>query len=82
MRAINQGGAILCSDSCHYSITNAGNLLGIGADQVIKVETNDRGEMLVDDLKKKILTCRNKGLKPFVTVATMGITVTGGLRPA
>ena len=78
---IEQRGAIICSDSAHYSITNAGNMLGIGSDQVIKVSTNDRGEMLIEDLHAKLEECERRNLKPFVIVATMGITVSGGFDP-
>jgi len=74
-------GAILCSAGCHYSIANAAHLLGIGTDNVIKVDTNDRNEMLVDDFKAKLAECQAKGLRVFAAVATMGITVTGGFDP-
>ena len=74
-------GAILCSAGCHYSIANAAHLLGIGTDNVIKVATNDRNEMLVDDFKAKLEQCNAKGLRVFAAVATMGITVTGGFDP-
>lgn len=74
-------GAILCSAGCHYSIANAAHLLGIGMDHVIKVATNERNEMLVDDFKAKLEECQQKGLHVFAAVATMGITVTGGFDP-
>ncbi len=74
-------GAILCSEACHYSIANSGNLLGLGKDHVIKVASNQRGEMLVDDLQRRIEECQSKGMRPFAVVATMGLTVTGGFDP-
>lgn len=73
--------AILCSDTCHYSIDNAANLLGIGTDHVLKIKTNSRCEMLVPDVHAKIDDCRKRGLRPFAMVVTMGITVTGGFDP-
>lgn len=74
-------GAILCSDSCHYSVSNAANILGIGAENVIKVASNDRNEMLFEDFLARLDECDERGLKPFAVVATMGITVTGGFDP-
>ena len=74
-------GAILCSAGCHYSIANAAHLLGIGTQYVIKIDTNERNEMLVEDFKTKLAECNAKGLKVFAAVATMGITVTGGFDP-
>ena len=78
---VGEKGAILCSDAAHYSIKNAGKLLGIGSDNVILVETNERNEMLPEDLRAKLAWCDREGLTPFAVVATMGITVTGGFDP-
>lgn len=74
-------GAILCSAGCHYSIANAAHLLGLGTDHVIKVETNERNEMLIEDFRAKLKSCQEQGLQVFAAVATMGITVTGGFDP-
>ncbi|CAM2065072.1 hypothetical protein SCOR_06825 [Sulfidibacter corallicola] len=73
--------AILCSAGCHYSITNAANLLGLGTDSVIKVATNERNEMRIEDFKEKLAWCDANDVYPFAVVATMGITVTGGFDP-
>lgn len=72
---------ILCSAGCHYSIANAANLLGIGADQVVKVAVNERNEMLIDDFKTQLARCEAEGRPPFMVVSTMGLTVTGGYDP-
>lgn len=76
-----QRGVILCSASAHYSIESAANILGIGIENVIKVKTNQRGEMLVEDLKEKLQYCQTNSLIPFAIVVTMGITTTGGCDP-
>lgn len=81
LAGVPERGAIFCSDASHYSVANAGDVLGIGRDQVIKIATNQRNEILVDDLLRKLEETRAKGLKPFALVATMGITVTGGFDP-
>ncbi len=74
-------GAIICSEASHYSVAGAANLLGIGLNQVKKVKVNRRQEMDVDHLQETIQQCRDESLKPFVVVATTGITVTGGFDP-
>lgn len=73
--------AILCSEASHYSIANAGALLGFGKDQVIKVATNASNEMLVDDFEAKIAWAKEQGMRPFAAVITMGLTVTGCFDP-
>ena len=81
LQSIEKRGAILCSEACHYSIGNTGNLLGLGKDHIIKVASNERGEMLMDDLHAKLAWCDQQGILPFAVVATMGLTVTGGFDP-
>ncbi|MBO1320610.1 pyridoxal phosphate-dependent decarboxylase family protein [Acanthopleuribacter pedis] len=72
---------ILVSAGCHYSIANAAHLLGLGTDSVIKVATNDRNELLIEDFKDKLAMCDREGRRVFAAVATCGITVTGGFDP-
>ncbi len=81
LRHEEKQGVILCSDASHYSLANSANLLGIGKDHLLKVATNERGEMLVEDLKAKLAECDRNDWQPFAIVATMGITVTGGFDP-
>ncbi|MCB1049295.1 MAG: hypothetical protein KDC71_01760 [Acidobacteria bacterium] len=72
---------ILCSEASHYSIANAGNILGIGTEYVLKVKTNHRGEMLPEDLKAQLAYADQQGWLPIAVVATLGLTVTGGFDP-
>lgn len=78
---LDQKPAILCSEASHYSIANAGGLLGFGKDQVIKVATNASNEMLVEDFEAKIAWAKEQGMRPFAAVITMGLTVTGCFDP-
>ncbi len=73
-------GVVLCSKAAHYSLINAVNLLGIGTQNIIPVETNSRNEMLVDDFADK-LSRISGACRCFAAVATIGITVTGGIDP-
>ncbi len=74
-------GAVMCAESAHYSLMNAVDILGIGTDNLIKVKTNERNEMLPDDFLDKLKACKPKGIKPFAAVITAGSTLTGGCDP-
>ncbi|MBR9846891.1 MAG: PLP-dependent decarboxylase [Algicola sp.] len=65
------------SDTSHYSITKNASFVGIGRHQVRSVQTNAKGEMLVDDLERQIKDDFKKGHHPFFVNATAGTTVLG-----
>lgn len=65
------------SSASHYSISKNAALTGIGRDQVRQVKTNDKGEMLADDLNELIKKDITNGFEPFFVNATAGTTVLG-----
>lgn len=65
------------SDVSHYSISKNAALTGLGKDQVRHVKTNDKGEMLAEDLERLINEDINNGYEPFFINATAGTTVLG-----
>ncbi len=67
------------SEHCHSSIDKAGMLLGIGTDNVIKIKTNEKGRLLIDDLKLKIDESIAADKVPFAIVSTYGTTNSGAL---
>ena len=69
------------SDAAHTSFDKAMNVLGLGKDYLIKIPTNQRGEMLIDRLAEKVKQVKEKGGIPFVVVAVAGTTVTGAIDP-
>lgn len=71
---------IFISDQAHYSFLKAANLLGIGQDNVIKVETF-LGRMIPAQLDLAIQTSLKLGKKPFFVSATVGTTVLGAFDP-
>jgi glutamate/tyrosine decarboxylase-like PLP-dependent enzyme len=72
----NPSGLVMfTSDDSHYSAIKGANFLGIGMQNLISIKTNDRGQMLVDDLEAKINDAIMKNLKPFLVNATCGSTV-------
>lgn len=69
------------SDQAHYSFETAANLLGIGADHVIKVPTNASGSMIPLELEKAIEKAIAKGQTPFFVGATCATTMRGAYDP-
>jgi glutamate/tyrosine decarboxylase-like PLP-dependent enzyme len=69
------------SEEAHYSFEKAANVLGIGMDQVIKVQTDEAGRMRPQDLERKIQASRESGGMPFFVGATAGTTVKGAFDP-
>ncbi len=68
---------ILAAKNAHYSIKRAVNVLGLGQDNLIEIDTNPDGSLKVDDLKYQIFRLKNQGIKPFCLVSTAGTTVEG-----
>jgi len=63
---------ILCSADAHYSIARAASIMGIGADDVVKVATDDRHRMDVAALEAAL-----REREVMAIVATSGSTATG-----
>lgn len=69
------------SDQSHYSFCNAANILGIGANNVIKVKSDSYGRMIPRELEKGIRRTIQEGDTPFFIGATSGTTVLGSFDP-
>ncbi|XP_023340138.1 cysteine sulfinic acid decarboxylase isoform X1 [Eurytemora carolleeae] len=65
------------SEESHYSIKKGASWLGIGMDNVIKVETDQGGNMKPEALEAAILKSKSENKEPFFVNATSGSTVTG-----
>jgi len=68
---------LFVSKDSHYSMVKSAVQLGIGTDNVMKVDTDDEGKMLVSDLERLIKESIEKNQKPFFVGATSGSTVRG-----
>ena len=64
---------ILCSADAHYSIARAASIMGIAADDVIKIDTDDEHRLDLDALE---VALRDAG-DVMAIVATSGSTATG-----
>jgi len=65
------------SSASHYSIAKNASFLGLGRNQVRLINTNNRGELLVDHLEETIQKDLKNGYTPFFVNATAGTTVLG-----
>lgn len=72
--------AFVGADS-HYSMDKAANILGIGTSQLIKVDLNEKGEMVAEALRPAIEKVISEGGEPFFVAATAGTTVRGAYDP-
>lgn len=74
-------GVIFVSKECHYSYSKAANILGIGTNNVIQVESSKDGVMDTNDLDHKIQKSIQEGKIPFFIGATAGTTVKAAFDP-
>ena len=73
----NSKPAILAGADSHYSISRAAGVLGIGADQVIKIPVDTKRRLDPSQLRPVFARARESGLEPFCVVATSGSTPVG-----
>lgn len=72
---------IYVSEDAHYSFDKAANITGIGTQNLILVPTNERGEMIPEELERIIKTDLRDGFTPLMVGATFGTTVLGAFDP-
>jgi len=68
---------IFVSAEAHYSVLMAANVIGIGHQNIIKVQCDDDGRMMPNRLEEEIAFARQEGFKPLCVVATAATTVRG-----
>lgn len=76
-----QGAAVLVSERGHYSLSKAADILGIGRDALVAVETDGRNRIRPDALQTKLAALKSKGIRPFGLVGIAGTTETGHIDP-
>ena len=65
---------VYASEEAHSSIEKACMTLGLGRGALVRIPTNDRYEMIADDLREAVARDRSAGLRPIAVVATVGTT--------
>lgn len=76
-----QGLAILVSRRGHYSLGKAADLLGIGRDNLITVETDDNNRIDMKRLQEHCSRLHNEGIRPLAVIGLGGTTETGNVDP-
>ncbi len=69
------------SDQAHYSFLKAANVLGLGLNAVIKIQSDEDGRMIPTALETAIVRAEEEGRRPFFVAATAGTTVLGAIDP-
>lgn len=72
---------VMINEQAHYSFETAANVLGIGADNVIKVKSDKNGAMIPEELDKAVLLSQSRKEQPFFVVATCGTTLLAAYDP-
>ncbi|MFT5722125.1 MAG: glutamate decarboxylase [Motiliproteus sp.] len=76
-----EGAAVLVSERGHYSLSKAADVLGIGRQGLVAVETDGRNRIRPQALESKLAELRAKGIRPFGLVGIAGTTETGHIDP-
>lgn len=77
LEGVNIKMTVYTSDASHYSISKNASFMGVGRDQVRFIKTNERGEMLTDNLELQIQNDLKENFQPIFVNATAGTTVLG-----
>ncbi len=72
---------IIASEEAHYSLDKIANILGLGAQGLVHVPTDDQLRLRPDALEEAIARIRRHGGWPFCVVGIAGTTVSGAIDP-
>ncbi|QSV45122.1 pyridoxal-dependent aspartate 1-decarboxylase PanP [Geobacter benzoatilyticus] len=75
------GIAVLVSERGHYSLGKAADLLGIGRDDLIKVQTDENNRIDLQALREECRRLRERNVIPLALVGIAGTTETGNIDP-
>jgi glutamate decarboxylase len=76
-----EGMAILVSKRAHYSLRKSADLLGLGRDQIIAIETDENNKVIVDEMKREIYKLKEARIGLLAIVGIAGTTETGNVDP-
>ncbi|BCA79682.1 pyridoxal-dependent aspartate 1-decarboxylase PanP [Desulfuromonas sp. AOP6] len=75
------GLAVLVSRRGHYSLGKAADVLGIGRENLVLVETDDNNRMDMAHLRQQVEQLRSRNIRPMAMVGIAGTTETGNVDP-
>ena len=76
-----QGLAILVSHRGHYSLGKAADLLGIGRDNLVAVQTDEHNRIDMRRLREQVARLRAEDIRPLALIGIAGTTETGNIDP-
>ena len=76
-----QGLVILVSERGHYSLRKSADILGIGQDSVIAIETDENNKINCQKLQLKCEELQKQNIKVLAIVGIAGTTETGNVDP-
>ncbi|NWN90100.1 putative pyridoxal-dependent aspartate 1-decarboxylase [Marinobacter adhaerens] len=76
-----EGAAIVVSRRGHYSLGKAADVLGLGRESLVAVETDDNNRIQTDALREKCLELQKKKIKVMAICGIAGTTETGNVDP-
>jgi tyrosine decarboxylase len=72
---------ILVAGTRHYSIAKAADIIGVGAANVIRIDTDENFRLDPTDLRTKLTEALYQGRVPLAVIATTGTTEEGSIDP-
>ncbi len=69
--------AVFVSDQAHYSMDKAMVMAGLGLDSLVKIPSDESGQISLAELERKLVSCVSEGRIPLAIVGTAGTTVRG-----
>lgn len=76
-----EGAAIVVSRRGHYSLRKAADVLGLGRESLIPVDTDDENRINTDALRDKCLELQRQKIKVMAICGVAGTTETGNVDP-
>ncbi|OHU90593.1 MULTISPECIES: pyridoxal-dependent aspartate 1-decarboxylase PanP [Pseudoalteromonas] len=76
-----KGLAVLVSERGHYSLGKAADVLGLGRDNFIAIETDANNKVDVNEMREQALALEAQGIKVMALVGVAGTTETGNIDP-
>ena len=72
---------LLVSEDAHSSFIKCIRIMGLDDSNLVKIKTDNKGCMDINNLKKSIYKCLIENKKIFAIVATLGTTIRGSIDP-
>lgn len=72
---------ILASTEVHYSIERAAQIMGLGREAVVAVQSDARYRAVPSDVHRAVADARRRGLRPIALCASAGATGAGAMDP-